>query len=96
MSIGAGGRPIHPSLTFTMARSRITFWDAPFIRTHHRSPRGRGSWAFVPTIYHGSPIELEHTVLSPSMTYTEARKWARQHFASIASEVGGLVLVVLG
>jgi hypothetical protein len=30
------------------------------------------------------------------MTYTEAKKWARQHFASIASEVGDLVLVVLG
>ena len=78
-----------------MARSRITFWDRPFVQTHARSPRGRGSWAFVPSPYHGSGIELDHTVFSPSMTYTEARKWARQRFASIAAEVGDLVLVVL-
>ena len=78
-----------------MARSRITFWDRPFVQTHARSPRGRGSWAFVPMAYHGSDIEVDQTILSPSMTYTEAKKWARQRFASIATEVGDLVLVVL-
>ena len=78
-----------------MASSRITFSDRPFVEAYARSPRGRGSWAFVPMAYHGSGIEVDHTVLSPSMTYTEAKKWARQQFASIAREVGGLVLVVL-
>jgi hypothetical protein len=39
--------------------------------SHGQKPRGRGSWAF----------QVEDDILpvfSPSMTYTEAKRWVRQ------------------
>lgn len=53
----------------------MTFDTFEFELSHGRSPRGRGSWAFAPFHLRKS---LDATVFSPSMTYTEAKRWARQ------------------
>lgn len=50
-----------------------TFHTAEYELSHGRKPRGRGSWAF-----YVDGDELP--VFSPSMTYTDAKRWVRaQH-----------------
>jgi hypothetical protein len=53
------------------------FNTSPFERSHGRSPRGRGSWAFCSNWVLNREDYLDHTVFSPSMTYGEAKKWAK-------------------
>lgn len=56
------------------------FDDAPYVASHQRQPRGRGSWAFQPRDAYqpdGQPID-ERTIWSPSLTLTEARRWLRR------------------
>ena len=58
------------------ATTRVTFETSPFMRSHFHSPRGRGSWAFSTE---SNPDVLGPTMLwSPSMTFGEAKSWARQ------------------
>lgn len=56
----------------------MTFETLPYELSHGRSPRGRGSWAFCPFHLRNAADYIEHTVFSPSMTFAEAKKWARQ------------------
>lgn len=42
-----------------------------------RSPRGRGSWAFCPFHKRNANDYLDFTVFSPSMTFTEAKRWLK-------------------
>lgn len=58
------------------ATTRVTFDTSPFVRSHFYAPRGRGSWAFSTE---SNPDVLGPTMLwSPSMTFGEAKSWARQ------------------
>lgn len=50
---------------------RVYFDTTPYRASHLREPRGRGSWAFEFEGYRDRDI-----LWSPSMTYTEAKKWA--------------------
>lgn len=61
--------------------------DRQFIRSHGKAPKGRGSWAF--------QIEKTHgPFFSPSMTLTQARKWAETKARELAPEgFSGSVLV---
>jgi len=55
---------------------KIEFDEAPFIRSHMTTPRGRGSYAF--------SIEGQAPIFSPSGTYAEAKKWAKAQVLAIA------------
>jgi hypothetical protein len=63
--------------------------DRQFKRSHMKAPKGRKSWAF--------QIETNHgPFFSPSMTLTEARKWAEQKARTLAPEgFNGRVLIEL-
>lgn len=54
--------------------------------SHGHGPRGRGSWAFQV----GS--DVTDVLWSPSMTYTEAKKWAREQAKKYC---GPVILYVL-
>lgn len=53
--------------------SRPFFDTTEYQRSHGKAPRGTGSWAF--------KVDQDHFyVFSPSMTFTEAKRWvARQN-----------------
>lgn len=56
--------------------SKISFDTSEFQRSHLRTPRGRGSWAF--TFGNRTPNnDLSDVLFSPSGTFTEAKAWAR-------------------
>lgn len=57
---------------------KIEFNTSPFVRSHLHLPRGRGSWAF--------DLGVGEVAFSPSMTYAEAKKWARQELLSRLGE----------
>lgn len=64
------------------------FYTRPFVLSHGRAPKGRGSWAFfVP--------ELRGEVFfSPSMTYTEAKTWIKNRVRpEVPAEFVGTVVV---
>jgi hypothetical protein len=50
-----------------------------YFRSHRIAPRGRGSWAFCDANYSCLQDYLAHTIFSPRMTYSEAKKWAIAH-----------------
>jgi hypothetical protein len=43
----------------------------PFVRSHGRAPKGRGSWAFAVNHITNEPH------FSPSMTYADAKTWIK-------------------
>jgi len=52
-------------------------FDAIEYRINHGAePRGRGSWAF--SFKREPDVQRDEVLWSPSMTYGEAKKWARQ------------------
>lgn len=55
----------------------IIFETAPYTRSHGAEPKGRGSWAF-------QIDSLPDLIWSPSMTYGDAKKWARTEARNIA------------
>lgn len=56
--------------------SSFEFITTEFQFSHGHTPRGRGSWAFIPAdSYHPAKDYLDLAIWSPSMTYTEAKKW---------------------
>jgi hypothetical protein len=62
----------------------MTFETLPYEMSHGRSPRGRGSWAFAPFHLRNDSAAA---VFSPSMTFTEAKRWARQQQQLTAFQV---------
>lgn len=61
----------------------IEFDTAPYRRSHGTEPKGRGGWAFGKGT--ADPKFDHETIWSPSMTLTEAKKWAK---AQIKAEYG--------
>jgi hypothetical protein len=57
----------------------VEFNTREYFKSHAREPRGRGMWAFSLSTHGDGTIEW-----SPSMTYGEARRWARSHFKALA------------
>lgn len=57
---------------------KITIVTHEYELSHMKSPRGRGSWGFCPVRHARAPDYLDHTRFSPSMTYQEAKRWAKQ------------------
>jgi hypothetical protein len=57
--------------------SAIEFVTDLFEISHGKKPKGRGSWAFCPWEHARANDYLDHTVFSPSMTYGDAKKWAK-------------------
>lgn len=56
-------------------RTIIDIDDSPFVRSHMRAPRGRGSWAFS---LQPSPSDVVKDVqFTPSMTYADAKVWIK-------------------
>ncbi len=72
----------------------ITFNDGPFITSHGRSPKGRGSWAFADC----PDPDMNEVIFTPSMTYTEAKTWMRKHLKreyGIDARMEGVTVYVL-
>lgn len=67
---------------------KIEFITSEFIASRGGVPRGRGSWAFSLT-RNGDDIWL-----SPSCTYTEARKLAHAHYAGLLTDTFSSVVEV--
>jgi len=67
----------------------VTFDDMPYKRSHMAPPKGRGSWAFA--------FEGREPIFSPSMTLTEAKKWAKAEVrkAAPADFKGHVVVEIL-
>jgi len=57
--------------------TKFKFDPSAFLTGHMQAPRGRGSWAF------SLEERPDDVVFSPSMTYSEARKWAVEHFSKV-------------
>lgn len=55
---------------------KTEFNTIEWIMSHSNTPRGRGSWAFATS----RRADIDDVKLSPSMTYSEAKKWAKQKF----------------
>lgn len=71
----------------------IEFSPSRYVASHGRLPKGRGSWAFV--VKHCNTLE-EHTFFVPgSMTYSDAKVWARayvrEHFDFCLADIDVLV-----
>lgn len=65
----------------TRTRTAITFDTSDYYNSHLREPRGRGSWAFMlESDFRSGENYFENIKWSPSMTYGEAKKWARKIF----------------
>ena len=62
------------------ASTFIEIDDSPFIRSHMRSPRGRGSWAF--TIGQPDYRDVQKDVIfTPGgMSWSEAKVWIKAWF----------------
>lgn len=60
--------------------SRIAFETTPYELSHGRSPRGRGCWGFCP-FHLRNDASPDDVLLSPSMTFSEAKKWAAAQVA---------------
>ncbi len=52
---------------------KVSFDTAPYVRSHMKPPRGRGSWAFC--------FGESEAWFTPSVTYGEAKKLARAEAA---------------
>lgn len=67
-----------PFITRKRKHTLIEIDSSPFVRSHMKDPRGRGSWAFS---LEANPRDVvKNVVFSPSMTWGEAKVWARQWF----------------
>jgi hypothetical protein len=70
--------------------------DTAYQRAHGHKPRGRASWAFCPSDRRTAPDYLDHTIFSPGgMTFTEAKRWARQHAGTPGSPLAGVRTVAV-
>jgi len=72
----------------------VLFNTNEFERSHNKSPRGRGSWAFVDYVYAKRNDYLDFVFWSNGTTYQEAKKAAREHFASLGDKFSGEVVVL--
>lgn len=72
----------------------VEFNTTDYVFSHGHTPRGRGSWAFFPT----SACRIEDAIWSPSMTYTEAKRWVKQHpnVVSGSAARGGSIEIFVG
>jgi hypothetical protein len=67
------------------------FNTTPFVWSHGRAPKGRGSWAFRVRDLSAEPV------FSPSMSFTEAKAWIKNRIRPEVPEgfAGVVVIEVL-
>lgn len=58
-----------------MARKTIDIDTSDYTRSHGTNPKGRGGWAFST---YPNP-QLDDVFFTPSMTYSDAKVWAKAH-----------------
>ena len=62
----------------------VRFDTSEFEFSHGRAPRGRGSWAFSlvrdPDVTKSLPADKTGVLFTPSLTYGEAKMFARRFF----------------
>lgn len=61
----------------------IEFITTPFVASHGKQPKGKGSWAFSEE---RNP-EIGEVFFTKSMLYSEAKKSAKQHFNGKANTI---------
>jgi len=66
---------------------KIEFSTRQFVRSHMREPRGRGSWAF--------DMGIGEIAFSPSMTYAEAKRWAKEELQRRLGERAAAIPVAI-
>ena len=53
-------------------------------KTYDKKPRGKQTWAFIPGDGAGHPYSASEIAYALSMTFTQAKKWAKEHFSGYA------------
>ena len=69
----------------------VKFDTTDYVRSHMESPRGRGGWMFGLDMAEVDRGEYGNVLCSPSMTYTDAKKWARKEITSRLLATGRLL-----
>ncbi len=54
----------------------------PYLNSHAKQPRGRGYWAFCPTMHYRQADYIDHSFFV-SGTYAEAKAQAVEHFTKL-------------
>jgi hypothetical protein len=55
----------------------INFDTHDYFNSHLQAPRGRGGWMFALDLDEARRGEYRNVLSSPSMTYADAKRWAR-------------------
>lgn len=63
---------------------KLHFDNTPFVASHGRQPKGRGSWGFCNRP--NPDMSKDHVWFSPAMTLVEARKWFKETLKNIGVE----------
>jgi hypothetical protein len=69
----------------------VKFDTTDYVDSHQESPRGRGGWMFALDLDEADRGEYENVLSSPSMTYTDAKKWARKEVTARMLATGHLL-----
>lgn len=59
---------------------KVEFSTDEYERTHGKTPRGRGGWAFCPKSKYNRSDYLDFIFWAPSGTFAEAKKAAKAHY----------------
>ena len=59
----------------------IKFDTRDYFNSHLQAPRGRGGWMFALDLDEAIRGEYRNVLSSPSMTYADAKRWAREEIA---------------
>jgi hypothetical protein len=62
-----------------------------YLNSHLETPRGRGGWMFALDLDEVDHGDYSNTISSPSMTYTDAKKWARKEITARMLATGHLL-----
>lgn len=74
-------------------RSRVEFNTDEYERSHGKSPRGFGSWAFVDYVYARSADYLARVFWVNGANYAGAKRVARAHFSQLDGFSGEAVVL---
>jgi len=79
-------------------KTKAIFRDNDYFKSHGKTPKGWGSWAFDLSVEYGDGEwgERPEPMFSPSMTYTDAKKWAKAEVSKFLVELANSGVAVTG
>lgn len=74
-------------MTTTTTLAPAEFNTIPYIMSHGKAPRGKGTWGFVPVgrWNRNDPNWIEHVWFAPFGSFTDAKRAAREHFSKVST-----------